>query len=77
MAGEIERYHRTTKCDWIRLTGICNIDDARRAVTEYVTPYAKLAGKEKKVITERDRKLAADREERRRKRSELSQQAVA
>ena len=90
--GKIERYHRTIKGDCIRVTEMWNIDDARRAVTEYVkhynevrlhsaigyvTPHTKLAGNEKEVFAERDRKLEAAREERRRKRSELSQQAVA
>jgi len=68
-----------------------SIEDARRAVRQYVehynevrlhsaigyvTPKTKLEGKEKEVFQERDRKLEAAREERRSKRAE-SQRAIA
>ena len=89
--GKIERYHRTIKGDCIRVTAMWSIEDARRAVRQYVehynevrlhsaigyvTPKTKLEGKEKEVFQERDRKLEAAREERRSKRAE-SQRAIA
>jgi putative transposase len=89
--GKIERYHRTIKGDCIRVTTMWSIEDARRAVTEYVkhynevrlhsaigyvTPQTKLKGKEQEVFQERDRKLEAAREERRSKRAE-AKRAIA
>jgi putative transposase len=89
--GKIERYHRTIKGDCIRVTSMWSIEDARRAVTEYVkhynevrlhsaigyvTPQTKLKGKEQEVFQERDRKLEAAREERRSKRAE-AKRAIA
>ena len=89
--GKIERYHRTIKGDCIRVTAMWSIEDAQRAVTDYVehynevrlhsaigyvTPQTKLKGKEKEVFQERDRKLEAARQERRSKRAE-SQRAIA
>lgn len=89
--GKIERYHRTIKGDCIRVTAMWSIEDARRAVTQYVehyndvrlhsaigyvTPRTKLEGKEKEVFQSRDRKLEAAREQRRSKRA-ASQRAIA
>ena len=63
--GKIERYHRTIKGDCIRVTAMWTIDDARKAVTDYVThynavrlhsaigyvtPHTKLAGKRKTFL---------------------------
>ena len=59
---------------------MASLDDARQAVTQYVhhyntvrlhgaigyvTPYTKLAGKEKELIAQRDKKLEEARERRR------------
>jgi len=89
--GKIERYHRTIKGDCIRVTAMWSIEDARRAVTQYVehynevrlhsaigyvTPRTKLEGQEREVFQERDRKLEAAREARRSKRA-ASQRAIA
>jgi transposase InsO family protein len=78
--GKIERYHRTIKGDCIRVTTLWTVDDARRAVTDYVkhynearlhsaigyvTPNTKLAGQEKEVFAARDAKLESARETRR------------
>jgi transposase InsO family protein len=89
--GKIERYHRTIKGDCIRVTAMWTIDDARKAVTDYVThynavrlhsaigyvtPHTKLAGIEKDVFAGRDAKLEAAREQRRVRRA-ASRQSVA
>jgi len=37
--GKIERYHRTIKGDCIRVTAMWTIDDARKAVIDYVKHY--------------------------------------
>ena len=86
--GKIERYHRTIKGDCIRVTTMWTIDDARRAVTDYVkhynevrlhsaigyvTPHTKLAGQEKAVFATRDNKLEAARETRRLRRAAARQ----
>jgi len=78
--GKIERYHRTIKGDCIREKHIDSVEDARRVVDRYVrhynevrlhsaigyvTPHTKLAGNEKEVFSERDRKLESAREQRR------------
>ena len=88
--GKIERYHRTIKGDCIRVTNISSLADARRVVVDYVqhynevrlhsavgyvTPKAKLEGRDREILAERDRKLEARREERRKKR--LAAQLVA
>jgi len=78
--GKIERWHKTLKGDCIRLQVPLSLDDARRLVTDfvqhynqvrlhsaigYVTPQDKLAGRDKQILAERDRKLAEARERRR------------
>jgi len=83
--GKIERYHRTIKGDCIRDKRLESIEDARAEVARYVehyntvrlhsaigyvTPHTKLAGKEKAVFAERDRKLEAAREQRRQRRQQ-------
>jgi putative transposase len=81
--GKIERFHRTIKGDCIRPETPLSLEDARRIVTRYVehyntvrlhsaigyiTPLAKLEGREKAIFAERDRKLEAARERRKYKR---------
>jgi transposase InsO family protein len=78
--GKIERWHKTLKQDCIRPKVPLSLDDARRLVTGfvdhynnvrlhsavgYVTPKDKLAGRDKEIHQERDRKLAEARERRR------------
>jgi hypothetical protein len=77
--GKIERWHRTLKGDCIRVQTPLSLDDARRIVADYVdhynhirlhsalgyvTPADKLAGREKAIFDERDRKLHEARERR-------------
>ncbi|TWT91329.1 IS2 transposase TnpB [Neorhodopirellula pilleata] len=83
--GKIERYHRTIKGDCIREKHIETVEDARRIVGDYVnyynevrlhsaigyvTPQAKLMGKERDVFAARDQKLEAARESRRLRRQQ-------
>ena len=77
--GKIERWHKTLKGDCIRVKVPLSLDDARRIVADYVvhyntvrlhsaigyvTPNDKLAGRDKDIHAERDRKLAEARERR-------------
>lgn len=77
--GKIERWHKTLKVTTIRPKAPETLDEAIRVVTEfvehynnvrlhsalgYVTPADKLAGREKAIFAERDRKLEAARERR-------------
>ncbi len=78
--GKLERWHQSLKSECIRpQTPLC-LDDARRIVAGYVehyntvrlhsaigyvTPADKLAGREKLIFAQRDRKLAEARERRR------------
>ena len=86
--GKIERFHRTIKGDCIRTQTPLSLEDARRIVADYVehyntvrlhsaigyvTPQAKLEGRDKKILSERDRKLEAAREQRKRKRQATRQ----
>jgi putative transposase len=88
--GKIERFHRTIKGDCIRTETPLSLDDAQRIVTRYVehyntvrlhsaigyvTPQAKLQGRDKAILAERDRKLEAARERRKQKRH-AARQAV-
>jgi putative transposase len=81
--GKIERFHRTIKGDCIRPQTPLSLEDARRIVADYVThyntvrlhsaigyvtPQAKLEGRDKAILAERDRKLDTAREQRARKR---------
>lgn len=78
--GKLERWHRTVKSDAIRPKAPASLDEARQVVTEFVehyntvrlhsaigfvTPHDKLAGRERHIWAERDRKLQAAREQRR------------
>jgi transposase InsO family protein len=81
--GKIERWHQTLKVDCIRPHVPLSLEEARRLVENfvahynharlhsaigYVTPADKLAGREAEIFAERDRKLEAARERRRRAR---------
>jgi putative transposase len=80
---EIERYHRTIKATAIRPSAPATLDEAQRVVAAFVEhynsvrlhsaigfviPYDKLAGRERQIWLERDRKLEAARELRRQRR---------
>jgi putative transposase len=89
--GKIERFHRTSKGDCIRTeTPLC-LEDARRVVARYVehyntvrlhsavgyvTPQAKLEGRDKAIFAERDRKLEAARGRRKQQRQAQRQAAL-
>jgi putative transposase len=88
--GKIERWHRSVKSECIRPGVPLSLEDARRLVADfvrrynevrlhsaigYVTPADKLAGRERAIFAERDRKLEAARE-RRQKAREASRPAV-
>ena len=83
--GKIERWHKTLKTRTLRPNNPKNIEEARNLVADfvhnynterlhsaigYVTPADKLAGREQAIWAERDRKLEAAREARRRRRQE-------
>jgi putative transposase len=78
--GKIERWHRSVKDECIRPGVPLSLEDARRLVEAYVrhynevrlhsaigyvTPADKLAGSDRAILAERDRKLEAARERRR------------
>lgn len=78
--GKIERWHGVLKTECIRPKVPLSLEDARRIVGEFVihyndfrlhsaigfvTPRQKLEGQEVRIFAERDRKLAAARERRR------------
>jgi putative transposase len=77
--GKIERWHKTIKGESIRVKVPLSLDDARRIVADYIdhynnvrlhsaigyiTPADKLAGRDKEISADRDRKLAEARERR-------------
>jgi transposase InsO family protein len=83
--GKLERFHKTIKGECIRVRVPLSLDDARRIVDDYVehynnvrlhsaigyvTPKAKLDGRDKQIFDERDRKLDEARERRRLMRQE-------
>jgi putative transposase len=85
--GKLERWHKSLKSECIRPLTPLSLEDARRIVAQYVqhyntvrlhsaigyvTPADKLAGKEKEIFQERDRKLAAAREQRRQRRQAVT-----
>lgn len=90
--GKIERFHRTIKGDCIRTeTPLC-LEDARRVVGRYVehyntvrlhsaigyiTPQAKLEGRDKEIFAARDRKLEAARERRKQERQAQREATLA
>ena len=82
--GKIEAWHKTLKVTTIRPARPDTVEQARRLVAAFVTRYNesrlhsaigflapadKLAGREQQIWQERDRKLEAAREARRRKRA--------
>lgn len=84
--GKQERFFRTVKDECLRPQPPLDLDDARRTVAKYIehynrrrlhsaigyiTPMDKLAGREKEIFAERDRKL----DEARKKRAEARQKA--
>ena len=81
--GKLERFHRTIKHDAIRRFDPSDPEQARQVIARfvdhynqvrlrsavgYVTPADMLAGREREIWAERDRKLAEARELRRRRR---------
>ena len=77
--GKIERWHQSLKTECVRPRVPLSIEEARRLVAEYVghynrirlhsaigyvTPLAKLEGREPQIFAERDRKLEAARSQR-------------
>jgi transposase InsO family protein len=89
--GKIERFHRTIKGDCIRPQTPLSLEDARRLVADYVehyntvrlhsaigyvSPLAKLEGRDKAIFDERDRKLEVARERRKEKRQAARQAAL-
>ena len=89
--GKIERFHRTIKGDCLRTETPLTLDDAQRVVARYVehyntvrlhsaigyvTPQAKLDGRDKEIVADRDRKLEAARERRKQKRHAERQAAL-
>lgn len=82
--GKIERWHKTLKADAIRVTPPETLDHARAIVARfvdhyngirlhsaigYVTPNDVLAGRQKQIWAERDRKLETARESRKQRRA--------
>ena len=89
--GKIERWHRILKEECIRPGTPLTLEDARRIVGKfveyyntvrlhsalgYVTPQAKLQGRDREIFAERDRKLEAARERRKAKRHAARQAAL-
>jgi putative transposase len=75
--GKIERWHKTLKGECIRVKTPLSQEDARRLVTEFMVPYHhvrlhsaigyvapadRLAGRDRAILAERDRKLEAARQ---------------
>lgn len=86
--GKIERWHGTLKRECIRPGVLLSLEDARQVVTDfvdhynnsrlnsaigYVAPVDKLHGREKQIFKERDAKLEAAREARKKKRDARQQ----
>ena len=89
--GKLERYHRTIKSHAIRPGRPATLDHARELIASfvehynnirlhsaigYIAPADFLAGRGPAIWAERDRKLNAAREERRRRRAALHQEAA-
>jgi putative transposase len=76
--GKLERWHKSLKSECIRPGTPLSLDDARRLLNGYVehynnglnsaigyvTPKDRLAGHQREIHIERDRKLAAARRQR-------------
>jgi transposase InsO family protein len=82
--GKLERYHKSLKSECIRPKTPLSLEDAKRAVADfvthyndhrlhsaigYVTPRDMLEGRQEAIHAERDRKLELAREERARQRA--------
>jgi transposase InsO family protein len=89
--GKIERWHKSLKSEAIRPETPLSIEDARRTVERfvrhynevrlhsaigYITPKDRMEERQKLIWTERDQKLAAAREARKRVRAQLRQAAA-
>ena len=87
--GKIERWHQTLKVTAIRPQTPLSLEEARRVVARfveeynerrlhsaigYVTPRAKLEGREREIFQQRDRKLEAARAARAIKRQQVRSQ---
>jgi len=74
--GKVESWHKTVKRECVRPKTPLNLDDARRIVAEfvreyntvrlhsgiaYVTPQARLEGRDQQILAERRRKLTVAR----------------
>jgi putative transposase len=85
--GKLERFHQSIKRECIRPGSPLSLSDAKRLVQEYVayyndlrlhsaigyvTPKDMLAGRQKEIHGERDRKLEAAREQRRIRRQQAA-----
>jgi transposase InsO family protein len=90
--GKIERWHKTLKGECLRPQTPLSVDDARRIVARYVehyntvrlhsaigyvTPKDRLDGRHEVIFAERDRKLAAAREQRKAKRQAAREEELA
>lgn len=88
--GKLERWHGSLKQECIRLTSAATREEAERHVAKYVehynhvrlhsalsyiTPADKLNGLEQEIFAERDRKLAAARQQRQLARQQVQQVA--
>lgn len=89
--GKIERWHKSLKSECIRKKVPLSLEDARRVVADYVhhynnvrlhsaigyiTPADKLAGREKDIFAERDRKLQKAREARKARRQAMKMNII-
>lgn len=87
--GKLERFHGTIKGECIRPNVLLSLEDARRVVEKYVvhynterlhsaigfiTPADKMAGRDKQIFKERDRKLEEARAQRKLKRQAVANQ---
>jgi putative transposase len=90
--GKIERWHKTLKGECLRPQTPLSLEDARRVVTNYVgyyntvrlhsaigyiTPKDRLEGRHEAIFEERDRKLAAARQQRAAKRQAAREEQLA
>jgi len=90
--GKIEAWHKNLKCECVRCTPLLSLDDARRKIAAYVAHYNderlhsaigyiapknKLEGREQEIFAERDRRLEAARERRKRNAMNRKEESVA
>ncbi len=89
---KIERWHKSLKTECVRRQTPLTLDDTQRAISDfvthyntarlhsaigYVTPRDKLEGRAETIHAERDRKLAAAREARRKRRQAMRASCVS